>query len=327
MNLPANIADALLRVRTVIDKKRGVHVLHTDKIARQDRELLLRTHWLQEIMRGWYLLTRPDVAVGDSTPWYASFWDFVSEFLEFNHGKEYCLSAECSLDVHVGDLTIPKQVIAISKKGSGVPLNLPYNTSLLIYPDPTRLPKEKQELNGLQVMALPLALCRVNPNFFHHSPMKAESALRSLGDVSGLLDVIITSNHKAAAERLVGAYRFLGMNAMATDLEQGLLTAGIVVKGKNPFELEAPLIKVAGVKSASAMRILAMWGEYRSVVIANFSMLSSKIGKHDYLKKIQELYERDAYNSLSIEGYQVTQELIERVQNGDWSPEKNHGGQ
>ena len=29
----------------------------------------------------------------------------------------------------------------------------------------------------------------------------------------------------------------------------------------------------------------------------------------------------DAYHSLSIEGYRVTQELIEQVQAGDWDPE------
>lgn len=30
-----------------------------------------------------------------------------------------------------------------------------------------------------------------------------------------------------------------------------------------------------------------------------------------------------AYNSLSIEGYRVTSELIERVAKGGWNPEKN----
>ena len=39
------------------------------------------------------------------------------------------------------------------------------------------------------------------------------------------------------------------------------------------------------------------------------------------LSMINELYVHDAYNSLSIEGYKVTPELIERVSKGDWSPE------
>ena len=37
------------------------------------------------------------------------------------------------------------------------------------------------------------------------------------------------------------------------------------------------------------------------------------------------LYEKDAYNSLSIEGYQVDEELIEKVQNNKWSPDFDDG--
>ena len=36
---------------------------------------------------------------------------------------------------------------------------------------------------------------------------------------------------------------------------------------------------------------------------------------------MDEIYKSDAYHSLSIEGYNVTLELIERVQRGDWNPE------
>ncbi|WP_323840912.1 hypothetical protein, partial [Photorhabdus sp. CRI-LC] len=36
---------------------------------------------------------------------------------------------------------------------------------------------------------------------------------------------------------------------------------------------------------------------------------------------MSNLYISDAYNSLSIEGYKVTPELIERLSKGDWSPD------
>jgi Fic family protein len=39
-----------------------------------------------------------------------------------------------------------------------------------------------------------------------------------------------------------------------------------------------------------------------------------------YLDKLEDLYQHDAYNSLSIEGYQVTPELIEKVRLGEWNP-------
>jgi len=34
----------------------------------------------------------------------------------------------------------------------------------------------------------------------------------------------------------------------------------------------------------------------------------------------------DAYNSLSIEGYRVTPELIERIRDGKWDPESEEMG-
>jgi len=40
-----------------------------------------------------------------------------------------------------------------------------------------------------------------------------------------------------------------------------------------------------------------------------------------YLKFVDEIYNSDAYHSLSIEGYRVTTELIERIRAGTWNPD------
>lgn len=324
MALPQKIAEALERIHKKIEEKGGSHVLHTSEIDREDRELLKRTLWLEEISRGWYLVTRPDVPVGDSTPWYASFWDFLKTYLSHHHGSAYCINAEGSIGLHFGNLTIPKQVIVIAKKASGTPLALPYDTSLLVYADPERLPNERSELYGLQVMNLPYALCRVGPRYFINSPREAELALQSILDVSGFLKIIIRHNLKTAAERLIGAYRFLGKEKMAKDLENGLLTAGMIVKGENPFTQEAPLLKVKKFRSPHALRIEAMWASFRPVVRDHFPAPSPlQKNSEGILKQIQELYVQDAYHSLSIEGYQVTKQLLERVQNGLWNPDNN----
>lgn len=42
-----------------------------------------------------------------------------------------------------------------------------------------------------------------------------------------------------------------------------------------------------------------------------------------YLDYVQEIYVTDAYHSLSIEGYRVSPELIEKVRKGSWNPEKD----
>ena len=42
-----------------------------------------------------------------------------------------------------------------------------------------------------------------------------------------------------------------------------------------------------------------------------------------YLNAVDDIYVTDAYHSLSIEGYRVTRDLIERVRDGKWNPENN----
>ena len=74
MPIPNHISDALTRIHAIVEQKSGVHILHTSEMSRSDRELLLRTHWLEGIIQGWYLVVRPDVPPGDSTTWYANFW-------------------------------------------------------------------------------------------------------------------------------------------------------------------------------------------------------------------------------------------------------------
>lgn len=43
--------------------------------------------------------------------------------------------------------------------------------------------------------------------------------------------------------------------------------------------------------------------------------------QRSYLQLVDDVYQSDAYHSLSIEGYSVSMELIERVRTGDWNPE------
>lgn len=50
---------------------------------------------------------------------------------------------------------------------------------------------------------------------------------------------------------------------------------------------------------------------------------TSPINVDEYLKHVDDIYLTDAYHSLSIEGYRVSEELIERVHSGGWNPEDN----
>ncbi|MGP1614677.1 MAG: Fic family protein, partial [Pollutimonas bauzanensis] len=45
--------------------------------------------------------------------------------------------------------------------------------------------------------------------------------------------------------------------------------------------------------------------------------------KNAYLRQVDEVYVTDAYHSLSIEGYRVSTDLIERVRSGAWNPDSH----
>lgn len=72
--------------------------------------------------------------------------------------------------------------------------------------------------------------------------------------------------------------------------------------------------------SAAAARIEALWRAARPKVLTlAVQSPCADCEKAAYLSTLDELYVDDAYNSLSIEGYVVTTELIERVRSDKWT--------
>ena len=65
-----------------------------------------------------------------------------------------------------------------------------------------------------------------------------------------------------------------------------------------------------------------MWETWRASVLKVFPPAPDlPRSPRRYLENVAERYTADAYNSLSIEGYQVTEELIRRVARGGWNPD------
>ena len=68
-------------------------------------------------------------------------------------------------------------------------------------------------------------------------------------------------------------------------------------------------------------RIRLLWEAMRQPVLDVFPSPPGLPRRPDaYLTLIDEVYVSDAYHSLSIEGYRVSPELIERVRSGAWNP-------
>src|SRR5262249_14196038 len=69
-------------------------------------------------------------------------------------------------------------------------------------------------------------------------------------------------------------------------------------------------------------RIRLLWQKMREPVINVFPKAPGlPRNAAAYIKRVEEAYVTDAYHSLSIEGYRVTPELIQRVRSGAWNPD------
>ena len=316
------LAESLKVLRRFQDKHGGV--VESLDLTETHRARLVQAGFLRPVIKGWYICANPANKPGDTTAWFASYWSFLSGYLAKRFGKRYCLNAEVSLMLHTGNTTVPRQITVVTKEGGASKIDLPHATSIMLYTDPKNVPGNRIEVKGLQAQPLPEALCRAGPNFFRSYPREAEIALAMVRDPGELLTFLLSNNgYPAAAGRLAGAYRFLGKPEFSERLVTTTKRAGYEIRESNPFEMPAPTLSpVARERSPYVLRLRSMWDGWRGDVIKLFPRPPGlPRSPRAYLANVTERYAADAYNSLSIEGYQVTEELIQRVARGTWNPE------
>lgn len=343
------LAAALRHLKGILEVRPGV-VMAQD-LGSQDRSVLVDAGFLRAVIKGWYVCSNPADGLGDSTAWYANFWGFVAGYLERRFGDRYCLSPEASVLLHTGYTVVPRQLVVVIEGNVTDVVHLPFDTSILIYPDPKRLPKKSGEvaaatannadkkaqantlattsepaacIEGLRIWSVADALCRCGPQFFKAHRREAEIALAMVRDVSQLIVALTDLGNRSAAARIAGALEFVGRKAESQILLKALSEPGQKLYSSNPFDAPTPSLVGSRERSPYVLRLRAMWQDWREAVIAGFPSAPGLPSKPaEFLKRVQERYVADAYNSLSIEGYQVTDELIERVASGAWSPDDN----
>jgi Fic/DOC family len=323
MATPSEKLAASLEALKIIQEA-GITAIKSAQLSRVHRERLQKNGFIKEVVKGWYIATAPGEQQGDSTSWYASYWQFCAQYLAERYGDAYYLSPEQSIQIHAGSWTIPRQLIVRTAKGTNHLTPLPYNTSLWNWG--VSLPKNAAivTVEGIRIITLQSALVYCTPTMFKSNEIDIRTCLAMISDSSEILPLLLDGGHTSIAGRLAGAFRNIGRPKIADDIVKAMQAADYNVRETDPFETKPAIALLAKERSPYVNRIKLMWYAMREVVIKNFPQAPGLPANHEkYMKQVEDLYISDAYNSLSIERYQVTPALIERVRTGAWDSQEN----
>jgi len=323
MATPAEkLAESLAELEK-LQNDRGVAIIKGDDLSRTHKERLVENGFIREVIKGWYISCPSDEKLGETTSWYVSFWLFIASYIDTRFAREWCLSPEQSLSLHSGNFMVPTQLLIRSPKASNNRINLLHDSSVFDSKVEIPLQRERVEIEGIQVYSLEEGLIVVGADFYTRHPTDARTCLAMVKDSSDVLAKLLDGGKSVVAGRLSGAFRNIGNDKIADNILATMKSAGYDVRETDPFKEKMQLELSSREVSPYVNRIKIMWKQMRDVVIKYFPDAPKEaLGAEDYLKQVQECYTSDAYHSLSIEGYRVTHELIEKVASGDWDPKQ-----
>jgi fido (protein-threonine AMPylation protein) len=160
--------------------------------------------------------------------------------------------------------------------------------------------------------------------FFARYPIEAQVILTGIKDSSEILGRLLDGGHSAIAGRLAGAFRRVGRPDAADQIVKTMKHAGYDVREADPFATAQTFGTVSPGVAPIVGRVRALWESLRGPISESFPKAPGlPQDRSAYLKFVEDTYKNDAYHSLSIEGYSVTPDLIDKVRTGNWNPQEN----
>jgi hypothetical protein len=181
----------------------GHRAIASKALSRTHRERLVHAGFLEEVIKGWYLPTRPGEQVGSIAAWFAGMRDFVAGYCTERFQDAWHLSPEQSLLLLSGERSLPRQLQIWAPEGNNQVVELLHGCSLFLYRARAALPSDaSEEDKSLRLVHLPAALVAVGPSFFTQNPMAARIALGMVDDPTALLERLLAGSHSTIAGRL-----------------------------------------------------------------------------------------------------------------------------
>jgi hypothetical protein len=316
------LAASLVILKGLQDK--GNIAIKSSELTRTHKERLLKNGFISEVYSGWYIISSPENRQGDSTSWYSSYWKFCAQYLNDKYKYQWCMSAEQSLMIHAGNWTVPKQLIIKSPEANNFKTDLRFDTSLFHMKSKLPLKSEVEVLDGLRVLSLSNALVNASLHTYTQNATDVRTALSLVKSSADILNILLSGGQSIIAGRLAGAFRNIKKSKIADDIIKTMQAAGYDVRELDPFTDNLNISFSSKDASPYENRIKIMWSNFRKIIIDTFPAAPGvPKNKDKFINSVKEIYVTDAYHSLSIERYQVTPALIERVRNGSWNAKDN----
>ncbi len=303
----------------------GRRIFQAAELSRTHRERLHKHGLLRPVMKGWWMISSPETTPGDTTPWYSSFWEFCARYCTDRFGLDWHLSPEQSLLIQAEATAVPRQVVVYTPKGTNNAIDLPFQTGIYdLKHEPMPPAEDITDRDGLRLFSISAALIKVPASLYERHPVEAQVALASVRDVSDLLPRLLDGGHSVVAGRLAGALRRIGRVDEADEIMAAMGMTGFEVRESDPFGIDHASLVFRRSTPPIVSRLRAFWTAMRDPVQEIFPPPPGlPEDTAAYLQAVEDIYESDAYHSLSIEGYAVTPELIKRVRAGAWDPMEN----
>jgi len=323
---PHELLASSIRELRGITEEGTISVLKSDALSRVHRGRLVSAGFIEPIVNGWLAVnSRPSDRRRVDATWSTVYWEFVQRYLEDRFGQTWAVSAETSIALWAENWSIAPQIVIRSPQANNQVLQMPGNTSVFML----RVPAvDVSELHGgMRVLPKEDAVINLSKNSWNAASTDIIAVLGSIRGYTSLVRVLLANRKSTIAGRVAGALRHLGRARDADQILSAMRSAGYVTHEENPFDNKAhTLLDEKRPAAPAATRIKNLWAKMSRDAVEAVNIEDTLFNDiESYMSDIEERYVADALNSLSIEGYQVSEELIERVKSGDWNPEQHAG--
>ena len=315
------LAESLSVLKDYQDSHGNMIIKGYSALGETHTKRLLQNGYLQPVIRGWYIPSFPG-SEGDTTVWYASYWQFISAYATSRFGQDWCLSAEESLSYYAGETTCPSQLIIRSTKANNNVVQLLHGDTLMDITATIPAEMYVEPRYGIHLYPLAEALVYCSPQYFISDALNARTCLAQLKDASEIIKLVADEGNTTRAARVCGALRNIGRDDMADEINNFMQRLGHQLREDDPFVEKSPLAGIG--ESPYSVRIRLMWEKMKKQIMSlGITLQYKSIDTDTVIANMEANYVKDSYHSLSIEGYRVTEGLIEKVRSGNWNPSDN----